>query len=707
MATEYEEVTLTLEDGNTLSSEEMILRTLKEIINKWVSDITCFGICSLDNCNAKEIENKLIFEKAERKRNIPSSSSTNNVCTNSSVTSHDNVNVMSNNNNARKRAAPNESECSNNLRIRLDKDGFIYPSRRNSVPKRNLNADENSDILLKINTQILSDYQSRRKAPRNEKIQPLMISNKNNYKEMLKNLNNIFGKVNAVLANEYIKVYPETAEEHRDIQKFCREEKIEFFVVRPFSERPFKIVMKGLHRDTDIEEIKSELTIAHPEIEILKVGQLKNVRTKSPMYIFMIDLKKNGHENKIFELTHFMFLKMKIQNYRKPPGATQCWNCNMFNHSSAKFGFQTRCLKCGEDHRTNQCPIATPQETPKCINCGATGHIASWRGCPLFPKIKPTKGQGVNYPKAKREFLASQYRRQENISYSMQTGKLIPQQVELNSRQESEFNPQTDSREIGYEKKFGGCLEGVKVMYDTLKSIPNLIKTISELPMLEKTEDKLNEHLAENIILCPEQFGFRKSLIATHQLLRVVEYITSGFEKGECTDAVFLDVQKAFDRVWIQGLIHKFIRYTTPPHLLQLLKSYLEERKFAVKIGNSISEAKIMRAGIPQGGKISPVLYSLYVNDIPKTHKTLLANAWTNPAELPATKTPRQILPTQSSTASPVTTSPLQDPNPTQATNSSPNNSQIFSQISQLMNTFLSQLALVLQTPNVKRNIQQ
>ncbi|GBN47027.1 hypothetical protein AVEN_10074-1 [Araneus ventricosus] len=215
-----------------------------------------------------------------------------------------------------------------------------------------------------------------------------MIRNKNNYKEMLKNLNNKFGKVNAVLANEYIKVYPETAEEHRDMQKFCREEKIEIYVIRPLSERPFKIVMKGLHRDTDIEEIKSELAIALPEIEILKVGQLKN----------------------------------------------------------------TRCLKCGEDHRTNQCPITTHQENPKCINCGATGHIASWRGCPLFPKIKPTKGQGVNYPKTQREFLASQYRRQENISYSMQTRKLIPRQVKLNSRQESEFNPQTGSREIGYEK---------------------------------------------------------------------------------------------------------------------------------------------------------------------------------------------------------------------------------------------------------------
>ncbi|GBO06087.1 hypothetical protein AVEN_66864-1 [Araneus ventricosus] len=169
MAMEYEEVTLTLEDGNTMSSEETILRTLKEIINKWVSDITCFGICSLDNCNAKKIENKIIFEEAGRKRNIPSNSSTNKVCSNSSVTSQDNVNVMSNNNNARKRAAPNESECSNNSRIRLDKDGFIYPSRRNSVPKRHLNADENSDILLKNKYADIERLPVEKEAPHRKK----------------------------------------------------------------------------------------------------------------------------------------------------------------------------------------------------------------------------------------------------------------------------------------------------------------------------------------------------------------------------------------------------------------------------------------------------------------------------------------------------------------------------------------------------------
>ncbi|GBO19565.1 putative RNA-directed DNA polymerase from transposon BS [Araneus ventricosus] len=156
-------------------------------------------------------------------------------------------------------------------------------------------------------------------------------------------------------------------------------------------------------------------------------------------------------------------------------------------------------------------------------------------------------------------------------------------------------------------------------------SLNDLSHRETEKEVNKSTENFSPSHSPITKLIISDAFSpLRESLTTTHQLLRVVEYITSGFEKGECTGAVFLDVQKAFDRVWIQGLIHKLIRYKTPPHLLQLLKSYLQERKFAAKIGNSISEAKIMRAGIPQGGKISRVLYSLYVNEIPKTHKTLL-----------------------------------------------------------------------------------
>ncbi|GBN93689.1 putative RNA-directed DNA polymerase from transposon X-element [Araneus ventricosus] len=59
--------------------------------------------------------------------------------------------------------------------------------------------------------------------------------------------------------------------------------------------------------------------------------------------------------------------------------------------------------------------------------------------------------------------------------------------------------------------------------------------------------DRLHTHLETNNILCPEQFGFRKNLSTTHQLIRVVEFIEEAFNNKQKTGAVFLDIQKAFD----------------------------------------------------------------------------------------------------------------------------------------------------------------
>ncbi|GFU42026.1 hypothetical protein TNCV_4677101 [Trichonephila clavipes] len=51
----------------------------------------------------------------------------------------------------------------------------------------------------------------------------------------------------------------------------------------------------------------------------------------------------------------------------------------------------TRCLKCGESHRTNDCPIKEKIQNPVCINCNKTGHMANWSQCEEFPKKKPEK----------------------------------------------------------------------------------------------------------------------------------------------------------------------------------------------------------------------------------------------------------------------------------------------------------------------------
>ncbi|GFV49434.1 RNA-directed DNA polymerase from mobile element jockey [Trichonephila clavipes] len=145
-----------------------------------------------------------------------------------------------------------------------------------------------------------------------------------------------------------------------------------------------------------------------------------------------------------------------------------------------------------------------------------------------------------------------------------------------------------------------------------------------------KLEQLENQHgttgptqpLAE--ILIPEQHGFRPRLSTTHQLLRVVEYIKEGNNWGQCTAAVFLDIQKAFDRVWHTGLLFKLINYNIPTLLILFIKSYISNRTFSVKINRTFSQTRSISAGIAEGSILGPVLFHLYVNDILKCTNTLL-----------------------------------------------------------------------------------
>ncbi|GBN69708.1 RNA-directed DNA polymerase from mobile element jockey, partial [Araneus ventricosus] len=159
---------------------------------------------------------------------------------------------------------------------------------------------------------------------------------------------------------------------------------------------------------------------------------------------------------------------------------------------------------------------------------------------------------------------------------------------------------------------------------------PVSYRPISLLPSISKIAEhiilsRLNDHLEENNILIPEQFGFRKNLSTTHQLLRVTEFIQEGLNNKQKTGAVLLDIQKAFDRVWQDGLIHKLINYNIPHYLIKIFHSYLSNRKFAVKVNNEISQNKTINAGVAQGSKIGPVLFALFINDIPKQFNTILS----------------------------------------------------------------------------------
>ena len=250
------------------------------------------------------------------------------------------------------------------------------PTNNRFEPLSNVESDEEN---MDMDTKDDEDISPKTPTTKMKRPPPLVIhddvKSHNAFIGVLKG--NLKEKFHVKYHKDFTEVFTANQIDYEQLKSIWQQNNLQFHTYTDKNVKKRTYVIKGLHKDTDIQELKQELE--RMNYTILSVYQMKNTRQPLYMVTFTSNIQLKALQHKV---PYLQYTKIEWNNYINKRRITQCHKCQVWGHATNNCYAAPACLKCAEGHLTQDCKKAST--TPaKCINCGGD-HPANATCCVAY-----------------------------------------------------------------------------------------------------------------------------------------------------------------------------------------------------------------------------------------------------------------------------------------------------------------------------------